>query len=79
MALCITPGRPDLLVDLDQVTVLSSAAIHVLRRGLERAHEAGVRARVFCRPGSVAHHVLSLAGIPVGAASSYDASEPLQS
>ncbi|PRY47487.1 serine phosphatase RsbU (regulator of sigma subunit) [Geodermatophilus tzadiensis] len=64
LALGTIPGAPDLAIDLDDVTVLSSTAISALRLGLQHAGQAGVSARVRCRPGSVAQQVLTLAGIP---------------
>ena len=64
LTLCTTPGARDLVIDLEQVTMLSSAAISVIRAGLRRAGAAGVRASVRSRPGTVAQQVLTLAAIP---------------
>ncbi|MCE0538526.1 SpoIIE family protein phosphatase [Kineosporia rhizophila] len=67
LALNIVPGVVPLVVDLQQVTVLSSAAIHALRRRLEQAGKAGVAVQVVSSPGTVAHQVLSLVGIDTAA------------
>jgi anti-sigma regulatory factor (Ser/Thr protein kinase)/anti-anti-sigma regulatory factor len=64
LALCTTPGAPSLVVELDDVTVLSSLATQRFRHHRDRALAAGVEVTFACRPGSVAQHVLVLAGIP---------------
>lgn len=66
LALCTAPGTPDLTIDLDQVTLLSSAAIHTIRQALQRADTAGIGVRINCAPGTIAHQVLTLAAIPTG-------------
>ncbi|GAA4968161.1 SpoIIE family protein phosphatase [Kineococcus glutinatus] len=63
LALAVVPGAPPLTVDLAQVTVLSSAALHVVRHRLAQARSAGVDAHVVSGPGTVAHHVLALVGL----------------
>lgn len=62
LALGTTPGSQPFTIDLEQTTVLTSAVIHIIQRAVRRAAYAGVPTRIVCRPGSVAHQVLSLAG-----------------
>ncbi|GLY19035.1 hypothetical protein Kisp01_60490 [Kineosporia sp. NBRC 101677] len=64
LALCITPGSPTLVLDLQKATMLSSTAVRTVRRSLDRAGSAGVHMRVSARPGSVAHQILALVAIP---------------
>ena len=64
LALCVAPGSAPLVIDLERATMLSSTAITVLRRGLRQAENAGIHTHIRARPGSVAHHVLTLAAIP---------------
>jgi len=64
LRLCTRPGAPDLVVDFDNVTMLSSTTISALRTSLRRAAESGVQASVRCQPGTAAQQVLSLAAVP---------------
>lgn len=72
LELSTTPGAPDLTIDLNHVTVLSSAAIHRIRASLDTARAAGVAVSLACRPGTLAHHVLTLAALPTN----HDPAEP---
>ncbi|MBX3286266.1 MAG: SpoIIE family protein phosphatase, partial [Actinobacteria bacterium] len=64
LELSTTPGAPDLTIDLEDVTMLSSAAIHAIRTSLDSARRTGVEVDIECRPGSLAHQILALAAIP---------------
>ncbi|MEZ0164425.1 SpoIIE family protein phosphatase [Kineococcus sp. LSe6-4] len=66
LALNVVPGAAPLQVDLQQVSVLSSAALHTLRRRLEQGERAGVRVDLLSSPGTVAQQVLALAGMDTG-------------
>ncbi|WP_176819059.1 SpoIIE family protein phosphatase [Quadrisphaera sp. DSM 44207] len=63
LSLGVTPGAPPLTVDLEQVTVLSSAALHAIRRRLDQARLAGVDTHLASSPGTVAQQVFALVGI----------------
>ena len=52
-------------IDLDAVTLLSSAALQLLRRTIVDARAARVEVRLRASPGTVAHHVLTLVALPV--------------
>jgi anti-anti-sigma factor len=58
-------GTVDLVLDLNEVTHLGSAAVAVLTNNRSRAQEHNTVLTFRARPGTVAHHVLSLARVPV--------------
>jgi anti-anti-sigma factor len=58
-------GTIDLVLDLNNVTHLGSAAVAVLTSSRSRAEEHETSLTLRARPGTVAHHVLSLARLPV--------------
>ena len=64
LRLSTKPGSPDLVVGLDDVTLLTSAAIHALGAAVDRAATGGVDVSLVCRPGTVAQQVLAIAGLP---------------
>jgi serine phosphatase RsbU (regulator of sigma subunit)/anti-sigma regulatory factor (Ser/Thr protein kinase) len=57
-------GSRELVVDLDGVTQLASAGVHVLHQAL-RGTEGPTRIRLHAGPGSAARYVLELVGLPV--------------
>ena len=57
LTLGTTPGAPPLTVDLQEVTLLSSAAIQTLLRRTAAAARAGVDVRIISAPGTVAQQV----------------------
>lgn len=65
-------GTAPVTVDLGAVTHLGSAAVSVLATATRRADQHGTECILIAPPGSTAHHVMSLVGLPVNAA---DASE----
>lgn len=66
LALSVVPGAAPVQVDLQEVTVLSSAALHALRRRLDQAERVGVQVSLLSSPGTVAQQVLALAGMDTG-------------
>lgn len=69
LSLATSPASFELVIDLNEVAVLSSAAIHRIREGLEHAREVGLAAQVLCRPVTVARQLLALANFPTGSTS----------
>ncbi|WP_165865688.1 SpoIIE family protein phosphatase [Vallicoccus soli] len=63
LALSVTSGAPPLTVDLEHVTLLSSAALHAVLRRLDQARLAGVDVHLASSPGTVAQQVLALIGL----------------
>lgn len=63
LALRTVPGAAALVIHLGQVSVLCSAAVHVIRRHVEQGRAAGVQVRLVAGPGSIADHVLALVGL----------------
>ncbi len=57
-------GARELTVDLDEVTQLASAGVHVLHQAL-RGTEGATRIRLRAAPGTPARYVLDLVGLPV--------------
>jgi anti-sigma regulatory factor (Ser/Thr protein kinase)/anti-anti-sigma regulatory factor len=68
LGLCTTPGSPDLVIDLNDVTLLTSSAIRSLRIATQRAAQAGIDVTLACQPGTTAQQVLAIAGVAVRAA-----------
>jgi anti-anti-sigma factor len=58
-------GTYPLSVDLSAVTHLGSSGLRVLAEGLERSRQHGTELRLIAPPGSPAHHVLMLVGLPL--------------
>jgi anti-anti-sigma factor len=54
-----------LIIDLSAVTHMGSAGLRVLAEALERARQRGTELELVAPPGSPAHHVLMLVGLPV--------------
>jgi anti-anti-sigma factor len=58
-------GTYPLTVDLSSVTHLGSAGLRVLAEALERGSRHGTELALVAPPGSPAHHVLMLVGLPL--------------
>ena len=58
-------GTSPLTVDLSPVTHMGSTGLRVLAEALERARQRGTDFDLVAPPGSPAHHVLMLVGLPV--------------
>jgi anti-anti-sigma factor len=58
-------GTHPLTVDLSSVTHLGSSGLRVLAEALERARQHGTELAFSAPPGSAAHHVLMLVGLPL--------------
>ena len=58
-------GTYPLTVDLSSATHLGSSGLRVLAEALERARHHGAELALFAPPGSPAHHVLMLVGLPL--------------
>jgi anti-anti-sigma factor len=58
-------GTYPLTVDLSSVTHLGSAGLRVLAEALERGRRHGTELALVAPPGSPAHHVLMLVGLPL--------------
>jgi len=57
-------GVEPLKIDLTAVTLLGSAAVSVLLKAADRAERQNTSCTVVAFPGSIAHHVLALVGLP---------------
>jgi len=58
-------GTHPLSVDLSSVTHLGSAGLRVLAESLKRSGDHGTDLRLIAEPGSPAHHVVTLVGLPL--------------
>ncbi len=58
-------GTFSLNLDLSTVTHLGSSGLRVLSEALERSRQHGTELGFFASPGTPAHHVLMLVGLPV--------------
>ena len=58
-------GTYPLTVDLSAATHLGSSGLRVLAEALERARHHGTELALVAPPGSPAHHVLMLVGLPL--------------
>jgi ABC-type transporter Mla MlaB component len=58
-------GTAPLTIDLSPVTHLGSGGVAVLRMVLHRAQRRGIDVELIAPPGGTAHHVLTLAGLPI--------------
>jgi anti-anti-sigma factor len=58
-------GTYPLTVDLSAVTHMGSSGLRVLAEALERARQHGTALSLVAPPGSPAHHVLILVGLPL--------------
>jgi anti-anti-sigma factor len=58
-------GTTSLRIDLSSVTHLGSTGLRVLAEALERSRQRGTDLDLIAPPGSPAHHVLMLVGLPV--------------
>ncbi len=58
-------GVTSLRIDLSSVTHMGSAGLRVLAEALERSRQRGTALDLIAPPGSPAHHVLMLVGLPV--------------
>jgi serine phosphatase RsbU (regulator of sigma subunit)/anti-sigma regulatory factor (Ser/Thr protein kinase)/ABC-type transporter Mla MlaB component len=60
----LSTGTARLRVDLDGATLLASAGVHALHRAVRSAGERGVDVELQATTGSLADHVLTIAGLP---------------
>jgi len=58
-------GVTSLRIDLSSVTHMGSAGLRVLAEALERSRQRGTAIDFIAPPGSPAHHVMMLVGLPV--------------
>ncbi|BBX48335.1 sigma-F factor regulator [Mycobacterium cookii] len=58
-------GTVPLTIELSSVTHMGSAGLRVLAEALERSRQRGTELDLVAPPGSPAHHVLMLVGLPV--------------